>query len=101
MKSKLIRFSTFFSLDSLDDDLMFTSESSNANRVLFEEEIPTENQNVTSSPFLTNYVPSSSSTRDENERLDAKILPGVKMHAYGNKKIVRNLTFFFVKTITF
>ena len=45
-------------------------ESSNSNRVPFEDEVPAENQNVTSDPVTY-------------ERLDAKILPGVKMHAYG------------------
>ena len=45
-------------------------ESSNSNRVPYEEEVPAENQNVTSDPVTY-------------ERLDAKILPGVKMHAYG------------------
>ena len=45
-------------------------ESSNSNRVPFEDEVPAENQNVTNDPVTY-------------ERLDAKILPGVKMHAYG------------------
>ena len=68
MKLKLIRF--FYLFFYLDDDLSLPSESSNSNRVLFEDEVPAENQNVTSDPVTY-------------ERLDAKILPGVKMHAYG------------------
>ena len=70
-----------FLLFFLDDDLIPSSESTYSNRIPCEEEVPIENQNVSTDPCLTNYVPTPSA-KDDIERLDAKILPAVKMHAY-------------------